>query len=108
MQLDPLTQLPVADVGIAQADVIGPSLHRCVIWQCVDEATRRIAHMKIVPLEMGLEQDGARSVTARIGEIIHEQIESHPGADAEQRGKPECDIFPLSNSIDSSSTFNRP
>ncbi len=89
--LDLLAELPLADVRVAQADVVGPALHRVVVGQGVAERPSPVANVQVVALEVRLEQHHEAVDHCPIREVVDQQVEPHPGAGAEQRREPERD-----------------
>ena len=53
---DGLAQLPLAEVGVAQPDVVRAALHAVVVGERVAKCAGAVAHVQIVPLEVRLEQ----------------------------------------------------
>jgi hypothetical protein len=78
-----LAQLPLAEVGVAEPDIVRPALHEVVVGERMPEHAGAVAHVQVVPLEVRLEQDQESVDDGPEGEVVHQEVQPHPRADSE-------------------------
>src|SRR5262252_7631814 len=76
--LDALAQLGLGEVGVRKPDIVRAAAHAVEVIDRVQERMRGVANVKIVPLEMRLEQNDETIGYGTVNEVIDQEVDSHP------------------------------
>src|ERR1043165_1005810 len=91
MFFDDGAEFELGQVGVVQADIVGPAFHGGELIEPMEERAHDVADMDVVALEMALEDDDGAVAQGAMNEVVDQQVHAHPWGHAKNGRQSEAD-----------------